>query len=827
MAGNAKKIAKLKAEAMAAAQGGKTKRALERYLELAEEDPDDPSWPQRAGDAARKLGDAALAIANYAASAEAYARQGFLIKAIALCKTILDIDPQHTETQGVLATLNQAQAKGRAQTAPFGVGIGAPPPSQPPPVRNPTPVAMPAATRAAPGVAPARPPTAPPVPVAPAQRAQPQAVPPPRAPSQPPPPRAQSQPPPSPPALAPEPERPAPPRQRSAPIELQPARDDGALELEATTQAALAEAEPEATAPPAVEVDLAALEDDADELAALMAEAEATVAAREASAPTASRAAAPVPESVRAQPQQPPQPPQPQQPPQRAQPPRPPQHQHGFPAPATPAPAAPLGSRPPPIGARSSGVTSLPLGSGPPPGPRSGGRTTASVTRSNTPQARRMAIPAPSPSSPSLEVPAPAPATSAAVAFDSLPPAVPSTSRSGRQRTTIPPGAPLAAVNLGTLMPGSRDATELTAEGGGATEISLDDDFSALLEEDVGGLAAGPPTEHAAPALDPDASIAAEPTADDAAATADAAAASRDSSAPAPPPRAARTAEAALPKTPLFSALDSASLQRMIETCQLLECAPGDTVFKQGDTGDRLYVVAHGEVVVTRMVQRTPDQGEVPPAIEVARMGEGSFFGEVGLLTDTPRSATVTALVDTTLLVIDRDVIGDLVEERPGVLKVLLEFLRERLIDELVDTAPLFAPFSGEERLLLARRFKFVEVEGGRTLIKQGERAPGLFVLLCGKVTVERDGALLAELVPGDLVGEMSLLARSAAVASVQTRSKSYLLALPAANFQEMIVTYPQFLIFVSDLAEERAKRMESGGGGGPDDYEDFHLDLL
>ncbi len=817
MAGNAKKIAKLKAEAMAAVQGGKTKRALERYLELAEEDPDDPSWPQRAGDAARKLGDAALAITNYAAAAEAYARQGFLIKAIALCKTILDIDPQHTETQGVLATLNQAQAKGRGQTSPF--GVGAPAPSQPPPVRNPTPLAMAAATRAAPAAAMARPPVSPAVPARPAaaapappaQRAQPQPQSPAqRPPSQPPlpAPRAQSQPPPRP---APEPERPAPPRRPAAvalePIDLAP--DDAALELEATTQAALAEAEPEVSASAAVEVDFAALEDDAEELAALMAEAEATVAAREsaaAPAPAPVHARNPPPEPVRAAP--------PQQRAQRAD------------APS----AAPLGSRPPPMGARSSGVTSLPVGSGPPPSQRIAGRTTASVTRNNTPQARRMPVPAPSPSWPSLDVPATAPAaTSAAVAFDSLPPSVPSTSRSGRQRTTIPPGAPLAAVNLGTLMPGSRDATELTAEGGGATEISLDDDFSALLEEST-AFAAGPPTQHGAPVLDPDAAIAAEAVAAaEPGADADAAPgeASLDAPAAAPVPMAARTAEAALPKTPLFSALDATSLHRMIETCQLLECAPGDTVFKQGDTGDRLYVVAHGEVVVTRMVQRTPDQGEVPPAIEVARMGEGSFFGEVGLLTDTPRSATVTALVDTTLLVIDRDVIGDLVEERPGVLKVLLEFLRERLIDELVDTAPLFAPFSGEERLSLARRFKFVEVEGGRTLIKQGERAPSLFVLLCGRIAVERDGALLAELVPGDLVGEMSLLTRNPAVASVLTRSKSYLLALPAANFQEMIVTYPQFLIFVSDLAEERAKRMESGGGGGPDDYEDFHLDLL
>jgi len=382
-------------------------------------------------------------------------------------------------------------------------------------------------------------------------------------------------------------------------------------------------------------------------------------------------------------------------------------------------------------------------------------------------------------------------------------PGTPAATRAARPRTTIPAGAPLAAVQLGSLVPGSRDATELASEGGGVVEISLDDDdFSGLLEGDA--------TAVSAPELPPPAPAATPQIHDES------------------HHKAAIAAEVALPKTPLFSALDSGSLQRMIETCQLLELAAGAVVFRQGDTGDRLYVVASGEVVVTRMIQHKPDGGEVPPPIEVSRMGEGAFFGEVGLLTDTPRSATVTAVVDTTLLVIDRDVIGDLVEERPGVLKVLLEFLRERLIDELVDTAPLFAPFSGDERLSLSRRFKFVEVEAERTLIKQGERAPGLFILLCGKVTVEREGqGRLAELVPGDLVGEMSLLARNPAMASVITHGKSYLLALPAANFQELIVTYPQFLIFVSDLAEERKKRFEGPGDGGGGDYEDFHLDLL
>jgi CRP-like cAMP-binding protein len=70
---------------------------------------------------------------------------------------------------------------------------------------------------------------------------------------------------------------------------------------------------------------------------------------------------------------------------------------------------------------------------------------------------------------------------------------------------------------------------------------------------------------------------------------------------------------------------------------------PGTVVIRQGDAGDRFYVIDHGRMTVTA------------DGRHVADLGPGDFFGEIALLRDVPRTATVTASEDTRLLSLERD----------------------------------------------------------------------------------------------------------------------------------------------------------------------------
>lgn len=274
-------------------------------------------------------------------------------------------------------------------------------------------------------------------------------------------------------------------------------------------------------------------------------------------------------------------------------------------------------------------------------------------------------------------------------------------------------------------------------------------------------------------------------------------------------PEAAR--RDALRRTPLFSDLDPASLEALIGRCELVELPPTGTLFRQGDPGNTLYVVAEGSVDVI---------SEGPPRVTLSTLGEGAFFGEIALVTDQVRSATIEAREHTQLIAIARDVVSELLAEHPDVLNVLLRFLRQRLVETLTETSPLFAPFVATERRALASRFELLEVEPETRLVAEGERSPALYIILSGTAEVMREAGgprRLAALGRGDIFGEVSLLTRQPAIASVWTRTKTWLLGLPAQVFGEVIMTHPQVLMFVGDLADSRQKQLESTLQGGAD----------
>ncbi|MEP7335407.1 MAG: MFS transporter [Actinomycetota bacterium] len=94
---------------------------------------------------------------------------------------------------------------------------------------------------------------------------------------------------------------------------------------------------------------------------------------------------------------------------------------------------------------------------------------------------------------------------------------------------------------------------------------------------------------------------------------------------------------------PLFAPLDPSTLEYLASRAQRVEVPLGETVFRQGETGDRYYLVEDGRLSVT------------VDGAAAAELGPGDAFGEIALLRDVPRTATVTALEDTSLLALERE----------------------------------------------------------------------------------------------------------------------------------------------------------------------------
>ncbi len=260
-----------------------------------------------------------------------------------------------------------------------------------------------------------------------------------------------------------------------------------------------------------------------------------------------------------------------------------------------------------------------------------------------------------------------------------------------------------------------------------------------------------------------------------------------DKAAPTPPARPARED---LPPIPLLASLEEEALQTFLGRVDLLEHPKGEVIVQEGTKGDALFILVRGEVIIYQGGR----QGKV-----LNRLKEGAFFGEIALLTNQKRTASVEAVTDCRTLKVSLKVMNQLVQEHPKVLKVILGFVRERLIENLIETHELFAPFAASERWDLMQRFSFIEAPRRSTLIKEGERSPGLFLLVCGEVALARGGKPFEALGMGALFGKASMLSNTASDYTAVTASKCWLLKLGATTFREIIMTHPHVLAIVSE----------------------------
>ncbi len=259
-----------------------------------------------------------------------------------------------------------------------------------------------------------------------------------------------------------------------------------------------------------------------------------------------------------------------------------------------------------------------------------------------------------------------------------------------------------------------------------------------------------------------------------------------------------------LGRTPLFGEVDASTLPTLVDRIELVQLGKGQVLFREGDTADALYIVADGEMAAFRR------------GVQLGHFAEGDFFGEIALISDQPQQATLGATQDTVLLKLNRSLINELIETRPAFLKVVLRFLRARLVRTLMLTSPLFAKLGAVEQKAVSGQFKFLEIEPNTTLIQQGVKTQGLFILLEGKAVVRRESngnvQDIAQLQSGDIFGEMSLLSQKPANASVRVETRSFALFLSASKFHQLVVSNPLMLEAVSNIAHERQAVLDAIG---------------
>lgn len=259
----------------------------------------------------------------------------------------------------------------------------------------------------------------------------------------------------------------------------------------------------------------------------------------------------------------------------------------------------------------------------------------------------------------------------------------------------------------------------------------------------------------------------------------------------------------------LFHELPDLALAEMARRMTLKHYDVGEVIVREGDPGNACFVIAHGGV---RILKRDPLRpgGNL---IEVGRLGTGALFGEFALLADRRRHATVEATEPSEVYEIPRRLLRELAANYVEVGPALETFYRERLLANVMWTAPFFKPLAEDRRSELLARFRPMHVESGHRLVREGEPAGGLFLLVLGSVEITKRIAgersvLLATLGEGAYFGEMSLLRGGVACASVTAVGPTELAVMSPKDFYEVVADNP--LLWDSVRREANRRQLET-----------------
>jgi CRP/FNR family cyclic AMP-dependent transcriptional regulator len=129
-----------------------------------------------------------------------------------------------------------------------------------------------------------------------------------------------------------------------------------------------------------------------------------------------------------------------------------------------------------------------------------------------------------------------------------------------------------------------------------------------------------------------------------------------------------------LTQIPLFQGLAEEDCDALAARLAEKTVKAGDIVFSMGDSGSSMYIVQSGAVQVY-----LPSAGKDGPPVDLKALRTGEYFGELSLFDDKPRSASVRALVDTVLLELTREELGEHLGRSTRAAMTILREMSERM----------------------------------------------------------------------------------------------------------------------------------------------------
>mmetsp|Transcript_72843 Transcript_72843/g.127476 ORF Transcript_72843/g.127476 Transcript_72843/m.127476 type:complete len:403 (+) Transcript_72843:100-1308(+) len=237
-----------------------------------------------------------------------------------------------------------------------------------------------------------------------------------------------------------------------------------------------------------------------------------------------------------------------------------------------------------------------------------------------------------------------------------------------------------------------------------------------------------------------------------------------------------------LSKSFLFSNLEDQDMTIVIGAMKEVNAEAKERVINQGESGDFLFVIESGKLDCIIVIDGTEKV--------VKTCESGDVFGELALLYNCPRAASVEASEKCVLWQLDRDTFNNIVKEAA-------QKKRQRY-DNFLAKVPLLAGMDAYERSQLADALKTETVADGASVCQQGDVGNKFYIIEEGEAVAMKGGTQVMTYGSGDYFGELALIRNQPRAATVTAKGAVKLLSVDSRSFKR--------LLNVNDLLERSSK---------------------
>ncbi len=226
----------------------------------------------------------------------------------------------------------------------------------------------------------------------------------------------------------------------------------------------------------------------------------------------------------------------------------------------------------------------------------------------------------------------------------------------------------------------------------------------------------------------------------------------------------------------MFNALDDKDFEIVVDAIEEVKVKAGDTIIKEGDEGDCMFVVETGTLKCTKHFKGNAE----PTFLKNFSPGEG--FGELALLYNAPRAATITADTDAHCWSLDRNTFNHIVKDAAA--------KKREKYESFLNSVKILSSMDPYERGKLGDALREEKFKKGNMVIKEGDMGDKFFIVAEGEAIATKkfegeEAKQVMQYAKGDYFGERALLMNEARAANIVATVSNFKL-----NYFNRAMTY-------------------------------------